>query len=343
MLRSLARKVEVCVLSFDSKSTEEDFAGEAFRVISRPAPPWRAPQLIRHWQAFVRAEVSRVVAQRPRPDALIATTSTLAAFDACPPEVARIALVRAFENFGLRCPWVSFRQRINLGKLAAVRRFEDPRLMRKADGVFTNSLFMRSAIASRFGVKADRIHALTQSLNVAPSETCAPPNTIGFVTRGRDKGVSVILEIARRSPDLTYLVYGHDGDLPSELPANVRWQGWASDRSAMFASAKLWLVPSLWAEPFGRVSIEAQAADRAVLVADHGGLPETVFDSRFRIEGFNPTYWLSRMRDLLALSCEDIRANGARTRAAFSDDVHDVRLRETLGAAMELHGRNKDV
>lgn len=342
MLRCLSRRGEVAVLSFDSNATENDFAEQPFQVTSRPAPAWRGTQLILHWQDFVRSEVARAVAGKPTPDVVIATTSTLGAFDVCPTGTLRIAVVQAYENFGMRCPWVPLRQRINLGKLAAVSRFQDPRLMRTADGVFTNSRFMQSAIASRFGIDARRIHVLTQSANISSAGAQAPPNTVGFVTRGRDKGISVVLELARRSPDLTYLIYGHNGDVPIKVPANIKWQGWASDRSAMFASAALWIVPSIWAEPFGRVSVEAQAADRSVLVANRGGLAETVFDARFKIDDFSPEAWLSRMRDLLALPGEDIRANGAHIRKAFSDAAHDARLYAALDAVTQGQRTNEN-
>ncbi|UOK72804.1 glycosyltransferase family 4 protein [Ancylobacter polymorphus] len=329
MLRVLAQRYAVTVLSFDPSTHEDMFAGESFRVFSHPAPAWRAPDLFRHWLDFVRTKTRSRIENTTPPEAVIATTSTLAAFDVCPPDTARVALVRAYENFGLRCPWVPARQRINLGKLAAVRRFQDPRLMRSADAVLTNSSFMRTAISDRFGLEPGRIHVLLQACDVNAGVSAAPPRTIGFVTRGPEKGLVFVLDLARRSPDLRYLIYGHDRDRPDFVPENVYWQGWASDRDAMFASARLWLVPSRWAEPFGRVSIEAQAADRAVLVAGTGGLPETVLDPQFRVDGFDAKQWLIRLRSLLQLAPVELQRNGARIRESFSSEAHDARV---LGA-----------
>lgn len=342
MLRALGQEYPLTVLSFDGHASELSFRNEPFRVVVRPAPPWRAPRLFQYWLEFVRSEARAELARDPAPAAVIATTSTLAAFDVCPPGTARIGLVRAYENFGLLCPWVPFRQRINLGKLAAVRRFQDPRLMRHADAVLTNSLFMRSAISSRFGTDEGRIYVLGQTCEVTPSDVSGPPNTIGFVTRGPEKGLGFVMQLARKSPDLRYIIYGHDRDLPDTLPPNVEWRGWASDRNAMFASASLWLVPSQWAEPFGRVSIEAQAADRAVLVAASGGLPETVKDERYRIEGFNPDRWLSRMRLLQKIDTVELKRNGEYIRSNFSSDAHDAKLKNAmtsiLGSPMENRG-----
>ena len=325
MLRALARSYSVTVLSLDSIARETDFACEPFRVIIRRAPAWRAPQLFLHWLDFVRGKTRDALDCATPPEAVIATTSTLAAFDVCPPTTSRIAVVRAYENFGLQCPWVPVRQRVNLGKLAAVRRFQDRRLMRSADAVLTNSQFMRRAISERFCINSERVHVLLQACGVEPSSVVAPEGTIGFVNRGPEKGLSFVLELARRSPHLRYLVYGHEHGRPDALPSNIEWRGWASDRAAMFASAKLWLVPSLWSEPFGRVSIEAQAADRAVLVARTGGLPETILERQFLMEGFEAEAWLIRIRSLLESAPNSLRQNGAKIRERFSSEAQDER------------------
>lgn len=329
MLRTLARKHEVAVLSHDPNTLQDAFVDEPFRVISRPAPKWRAVDIVRHWLDFVRSETSAVCASLT-PDVVLATTSTLAAFDVCPPGITRVALVRAYENFGLTCRWVPTRQRINLGKLAAVRRFQDRRLMRCADAVLTNSQFMKLAVSERFEIDTERIHVFVQACGIDAAEVAAPQGTIGFVTRGPEKGLSFVLELAQKSPDLKFLIYGHEHGRPDLLPSNVDWRGWASDRAAMFASAKLWLVPSRWAEPFGRVSIEAQGSDRAVLVASTGGLPETVLDPQFSIDGFDADLWLIRIKSLLQLTPERIESNGAKVRERFSSAVHDARVLDVM-------------
>ena len=329
MLRTLSQKYVVTVLSFDPNTSQSAHANEPFRVLSHPAPAWRAASLIRNWLKFVRLETGTVCTLL-KPDVVIATTSTLAAFDVCPPNIARVALVRAYENFGLSCRWVPTRQRFNLGKLAAVRRFQDRRLMQCAEAVLTNSQFMQHAISERFGIEAARIHVFEQACGIDAAKVAAPQGTIGFVTRGPEKGLSFVLELAQRSPESQFLIYGHEHGRPDLLPSNVDWRGWALDRASMFASAKLWLVPSRWAEPFGRVSIEAQGSDRAVLVASTGGLPETVLDPQFRIDGFDADQWLIRIKSLLQLTPECVESNGAKVRERFSSAVHDARVLDVM-------------
>lgn len=342
MLRVLGRRYAVTVLSFDPATKVKDFAEEPFQVVSQPAPPWRAPGLVRHWLGFVRARTQALIDKTGPPTSLFASTSTLAAFDVCPPNTARVAVVQAYENFGVRCPWVPSRQRMNLGKLAVIRRFQDRRLMRCADLIVTNSQFMRQAIYDRFEVPEDKIHALIQDCATDPSSTLAP-KAIGFVNRGPEKGLAFVLDLARRSPDLQYRIYGQDRGRPDVLADNVDWRGWQSDRNEMFSSARLWLVPSLWAEPFGRVSIEAQAANSAVLVAGTGGLPETVADARFRMTGFNPDQWLARMRGLLEIGFNELQQNGSQIRSMFSSKVHDDRILEVMDLIMKGRKEHRDV
>lgn len=329
-LRAAARDFEVTVLSFDRTSSETDFKTEPFQVVVRQHPAWRTPQLIRHWLNFVRTRVASELADGLNPSALIATTSTFAAFDAAQPTCARIALVQAFENFGFECPWMPFRSRVALAKQAVVRRFQDPRLLRQADAVLTNSRFMKCALVSRFGKDADQIEIMPQLCDVTPREGIAPADTVGFVNRGVNKGFEFVLELARRSPRLRYKIFGHDADLSTKFPPNVEWKGWATDPGRMFASARLWLVPSLWAEPFGRVSIEAQAANRAVLVAGRGGLPETVSDPRFLMKDFNADEWLQRMHELMNCDAEILRRNGALVRSKFSAERHDACIADLI-------------
>jgi Glycosyltransferase len=98
----------------------------------------------------------------------------------------------------------------------------------------------------------------------------------------------------------------------------------------MYASATLWLVPSRWAEPFGRVSIEAQGSKRAVLVASTGGLVETVQDLSFCIDGLDAKLWLARIRSSLGIEPYVLENNGAQVRERFSDSAHDARWFEVL-------------
>lgn len=331
LLRAIARRHDVIVLSFDQASGAQDFDGHPFRVVARPAPAWRAPQLTMKWIGYVRSQVSSVLENEPAPLALIATTSTLATLDVAPRGAKKIAVVQAYENFGAMCPWVPLGQRLNLLKLAAVHRFQDARLMRQADVVITNSDFMRSAINLRFGIDPCQIKVMPQIAEVTPSPNFPPPpGTVGFVHRGPDKNIALVIEIAKRAPDLRFLVFGHTKALKNRLPENIELRGWINDRTRMFASAAIWIAPSLWAEPFGRVSIEAQAADRPVLVANAGGLPETVLDRSRIVDGYDPGEWLARIRATFDEPSDRVRENGDMIRNRFSHYRHDAEYMQLI-------------
>lgn len=51
--------------------------------------------------------------------------------------------------------------------------------------------------------------------------------------------------------------------------------GWQSDLAALYPALDILAVPSIYPEPFGRVSVEAQAAAVPVVSSLAGGLPET--------------------------------------------------------------------
>lgn len=329
-LRCVARDYDVTVLSFDYDADSTKFADEPYRVVCRPAPRWRAPGLLLNWQEFVRQNTQTLLGTAEHPDFLVATTSTLSAFDAAPTQTKCVAVVQAFENFGFRCPWVPLQTRVKLMKGALLRRFADVRQMRHADGVLTNSTFMSAAITSRFVIPSERIHVLRQQIGFSPAIQNPPQNTVGFVHRGPDKNIAHVVDLARNAPDLTFLVYGHESELPVDIPDNMSVVGWTSDRASMFASARLWLVPSLWAEPFGRVSIEAQAAGRAVLVANRGGLSETVVDPRYLIDGFETDAWLNRIRILLSLDDTELAKASDKIKKTFSAEAHDESIRSAI-------------
>ena len=63
-----------------------------------------------------------------------------------------------------------------------------------------------------------------------------------------------------------------------KLNSNLFFAGECQDMPAALALADIVVVPSLKPEPFGRVITEAQAMQRIVVVANHGGAAETVRD-----------------------------------------------------------------
>jgi glycosyltransferase involved in cell wall biosynthesis len=96
------------------------------------------------------------------------------------------------------------------------------------------------------------------------------------------KGVDILLKAYASLPDAPPLVLIGKvwPDTPAEMPANaIVLRNWpnAAVMEAWRRSA-IALVPSVWAEPFGIVVIEAMAGATPVIASRIGGIPEIVVD-----------------------------------------------------------------
>jgi glycosyltransferase involved in cell wall biosynthesis len=118
-------------------------------------------------------------------------------------------------------------------------------------------------------------HPLTENL---------PPD--GFLLfagdLSRDKGVHVLIEaydMLRKAPPLV-LIGRRTDTTPEHLPENVfMFNSWP--HAAVLGAwerSSIAIAPSIWAEPFGIVVIEAMAAAKPVIASNIGGLVDIVVD-----------------------------------------------------------------
>ncbi len=110
----------------------------------------------------------------------------------------------------------------------------------------------------------------------------------------------------------------------SGLETSVRLTGPCNDMPAAYALSDIVLSPSIEAEPFGRIAVEAQASMRPVIVSDSGGQRETVKTPQNTTANeatglaFSPgdvAGLTAAMASLLDLSTDERRAMGLRGRA----------------------------
>lgn len=120
---------------------------------------------------------------------------------------------------------------------------------------------------------------------------------ISYVGRiDRHKGVEVIIKalalLGEKRKDIELLIAGKgvlDGenytDSLSKLAdslgvgENTRFVGHLANPVALYQASDITVVPSIWAEPFGRVVIESMACQTPVIASNIGGIPEAITDS----------------------------------------------------------------
>ena len=297
---ALAKAFDVRVFSFDPEPSPENLGELSAGTIYLPPPKADGLRLAKIWNATLRRAYAEAVAKYGTPAAVIAVSDTLPllAF----PEtraVKRIAVIQAYENFGAFIHGGSFVDRVAGLKRSLKTQFLSEMGIRNADLVVVNSHYMSRTVQSRFKTFHTRVIYPPLSRSFAQQSVRSvdpPPFTIGFTTRNSGKNLPFVLSLAQAMPEAVFKVFGRLAVVPSH-PTNVEFMGWFSDPLDMYSRAAVWIVPSKWAEPFGMVSIEAQAAGRSVFVSDRGGLPETVPTPDHIVPGFDKTVWAYRISE----------------------------------------------
>jgi glycosyltransferase involved in cell wall biosynthesis len=130
--------------------------------------------------------------------------------------------------------------------------------------------------------------------DISPAPRTKPPGLrVGFLGfLGVIKGVETLAEAARytvNDPGIRYFIAGSGDDpayikkLQSLFPeGNTEFVGWV-DPTEFYPTMDVIVVPSIWREPFGRVSVEGTAYGVPAVVARSGGLPENV---QHGVDGF---------------------------------------------------------
>lgn len=111
---------------------------------------------------------------------------------------------------------------------------------------------------------------------------------VGYVGRMiTAKGIFTLADAAERflrANASTQVLWVGDGEDSAALRARIeqsaqasrhRFLGWEGDLAALYPALDVLAVPSIYPEPFGRVSVEAQATAVPVVCSVAGGLPET--------------------------------------------------------------------
>lgn len=145
-----------------------------------------------------------------------------------------------------------------------------------------------------------------------------------------NKGIDLILEVARQLPGVQFHIATHSAVsdvefFKSRASGNIKIVGFQQP-DEFFNSVEIAIVPSKWAEPFGRVAAEAMSAGCVTLVSDRGALPEIVQDDvTGRVIPYQDTQsWVKVISELVTSPAERLRLSKAgreRYLSNFTDEI----------------------
>jgi hypothetical protein len=165
--------------------------------------------------------------------------------------------------------------------------YYEPRYFDDVDHAFTCSQFLTDLYREKVGLVSTPLEPpLEWSAVLAPAETRA---FVTFVNPSMHKGLLLFARLAdmlgSRRPDIPVLVVqsGRSGGSLNAIPG-LDFSKYPQIMAAppvptpadYFALTRLLVVPSVWAEPFGRVAAEAMINAIPPLVSNRGSLPSVV-------------------------------------------------------------------
>lgn len=127
-----------------------------------------------------------------------------------------------------------------------------------------------------------------ERLVVIPNSVDAPAefsmNEGGYVAYSgrisREKGVDMIIEVARNHPDIPFRLAGavRDKELVGNLPSNVELVGYlnGSALADFYRNARFFVMASRWYEGFPMTILEAAYYGKPMIAPDHGGFTEII-------------------------------------------------------------------
>ncbi|WP_066354368.1 glycosyltransferase [Aliarcobacter skirrowii] len=242
--------------------------------------------------------VIKYLIKKEKPDIIISSTRTINLSIKLSREfnIPVGAFIRAYENFDNYIE-DSFRQKVNdflMGKNTIKE-------LKKLDFLLPNSIFMDKKCIEVCGQMKSHI-VYPPISNIISKRAYTEIKNILMVGTSTKKGIKTFKYLSKEFKNLNFIIIG-DSSIKGNNPLveeNLTTYGWVSDVNTFIKNADCVLVPSLWEEPFGRISIEAQFARKPILVSDAGGLPETVlYKSHMIVEKDNYKLWEKKLSLLL--------------------------------------------
>lgn len=131
------------------------------------------------------------------------------------------------------------------------------------------------------GFSAEKITVIPNSMDADVVSMPKQGDYVAFSGRlSREKGVDLILEAARRNPEIPFKLAGaaRDPQLIAKLPDNVELMGYLSgeDLKNFYDNARFFVMASRCYEGFAMAILEGAAYSKPMIAPDHGGFTEII-------------------------------------------------------------------
>jgi glycosyltransferase involved in cell wall biosynthesis len=276
-----------------------------FEAVRAAAPLHDGPRL----PAGQRAELDRVL-RAIKPDVVVSHIATSPGvgreasrhapvivhahdfFAACPGGARYLEHAEQFcvDGPGARCIWRAYTERSNNRRPDRIARALTRSLSWRdasfASAFLTASQFVADVLAAwqREGPAMTVVGYPVEPWSGSAVEPAEQPDVLYVGRLVRSKGLPVLLKALADLPGIRLTVAG-DGPERSRVEAQAEALGihdrttflGAVDparREGLFRASKLFVMPSLWEEPFGIVGVEALAAGLPVVASRVGGIPD---------------------------------------------------------------------
>ena len=270
-----------------------------------------------------------------------------------------------------KVPLVTSLSQISPGQSIVRQRYTS--VMAKGDTVITGSKFAAATITSLYPVAAGhvalvrpgvdlkpfsaavitpaRVQALRNAWDIAPDERIVLLVAKPSIWKGHKvliEAVRLLMEQGLGDLKLVFVgdargVFGREIELAmkaADMRSRVKRVAECHDMPAALLAAAVVVVPSIEAEAFGRVAVEAQGVGTPVVVSDLGALPETVLAppdvepgrrTGWRISPSDPALLATALNEALSLGASGRDALGRRARKQVEERFSIERMaRETL-------------
>lgn len=140
--------------------------------------------------------------------------------------------------------------------------------------------FQRRKLAEA-GFPVDRLCVIPNFMDSVQTEVAPVGNYVAYCGRlSREKGIDMIIEVARRHPEITFKLAGEvrDKELTVDVPANCQLMGYLSgaDLENFYRRAAFFVMASRWYEGFPMSILEAAQYGKPTIGPDHGGFSEII-------------------------------------------------------------------